>query len=375
MALVDYESSGESGADTTVPITSIKPKVKPTDSKPAFQKLVDSSNPGKIRLNLADSHSEVSHDERHEPPTKRTKLGESGFKDFNSFLPAPKRPITNADSGKGGLGKGVSLKTGATPAFTREPMEHPSTFHDDKQYPDTTDTGSDGKAYSTNDTIPVPHQGAANSEPSTVPQRKATIFKPLSVSRRPKLKKPPPNPISETQPSLPNAPVALFPSHRTENEKTSTSTSQTQLAEYQPLLFKPVSAKDDGATPAPEIDSAAADQSLPDEAQDTSLDAIATSLNLTASQKRQLLGRNASKSSSQAMKVTNFNTDAEYAANEALRQSGEAVQHQAVRPIAGGGKHSLKQLVSSAVGQKDALDEKFAEGSRNRKEGAGRYGW
>ena len=110
--------------------------------------------------------------------------------------------------------------------------------------------------------------------------------------------------------------------------------------------------------------------------QDQSLAAIATSLNLTPAQKRQLLGRNASKTSStQAIKVTNFNTDEEYASNEALRQAGETVQHQAVRPIQGGGKHSLKQLVSSAVGQQEALEEKFAEGSRNRKEGAGRYGW
>ena len=46
---------------------------------------------------------------------------------FNSFLPAPKRPAAASGGSsiggisRGGLGSGVSLKTGATPAFSREP--------------------------------------------------------------------------------------------------------------------------------------------------------------------------------------------------------------------------------------------------------------
>jgi len=72
--------------------------------------------------------------------------------------------------------------------------------------------------------------------------------------------------------------------------------------------------------------------------------------------------------------VVNFNTDAEYAANELFRQSGEQVQHNPVRAIATG-KHSLKQLVSAATGQKEALEESFASGKRNKREAGNKYGW
>jgi hypothetical protein len=77
---------------------------------------------------------------------------------------------------------------------------------------------------------------------------------------------------------------------------------------------------------------------------------------------------------SNAVNVINFNTDQEYAANEVLRASGEQVQHNPVRAPPSG-KHSLKQLVSMATGQKDALEESFAAGRQNKKEAGSRYGW
>ncbi|KAI4156855.1 MAG: hypothetical protein LQ346_009128, partial [Caloplaca aetnensis] len=81
-------------------------------------------------------------------------------------------------------------------------------------------------------------------------------------------------------------------------------------------------------------------------------------------------------SSSATVNIVTFNTDAEYASNELLRQAGEQqqAQHNPVRALAPG-KHSLKQLVSAASNQKDALEEQFASGRRNRKEAGSKYGW
>ena len=108
-------------------------------------------------------------------------------------------------------------------------------------------------------------------------------------------------------------------------------------------------------------------------AQAQSLEAIASDLNLSAAARRQLLGRHGPPSST-AINIVNFNTDAEYAANEILRASGDVVQHNPVRAIASG-KHSLKQLVNAATGQKEALEESFATGKRNKKEAGNKYGW
>ena len=117
---------------------------------------------------------------------------------------------------------------------------------------------------------------------------------------------------------------------------------------------------------APRIQHATIDQSP------QSLDSIASDLNLSDSAKRQLLGRQRGNTS--IINVVNFNTDQEYAANEILRQAGEQVQHNPVRSIAPG-EHSLKQLVNAVSNQKDALEEQFASGRRNKKEAGSKYGW
>ena len=103
-----------------------------------------------------------------------------------------------------------------------------------------------------------------------------------------------------------------------------------------------------------------------------SLDHIAADLKLSSSAKRQLFGRG--KNHAGAIDVVNFNTDREYAANEMLRQAGDQAQHNPVRAIAPG-KHSLKQLVNAASNQRDALEEHFASGRRNKKEAGSKYGW
>jgi hypothetical protein len=102
------------------------------------------------------------------------------------------------------------------------------------------------------------------------------------------------------------------------------------------------------------------------------LDYIADDLNLSRAQRRQLFGRNADPSSS---RILHFNTDVEYAANQEMAHKElAATQHNPVRAIAPG-KHTLQQLVNAASTQKDALEESFATGKRNKKEAGAKYGW
>lgn len=391
MALVDYDSSEESDCD--VQPKPAPPSAKPKPSNKAIPKLVDSSNPGKIRVDVGTVGTSKKDEDwqESERPVKRAKLGAGGLSDFNSLLPAPKRPATTNGSRGPGLGRGVNLKTGATPGFSREPMvEEDHSVQDaagqlGEVGPSSIET-QNGTSHSAGDLGQVPDATEGTPEP---PKKKSTMFKPLSVSRKPQKKKQPPpapNPSTTATPPISDAlprkaPHASLFSVASEPQDDHDPVSRSASHKtYQPMLYQPEHLDSDPA-PATELPteetSTATTHPPQDQDQDQSLESIATSLNLTPSQKRQLLGRNASKSASaqQAIKVTNFNTDAEYASNEALRQAGEAVQHQPVRAITGGGKHSLKQLVNSAVGQKDALDQSFAEGMRNRKEGAAKYGW
>ena len=105
-----------------------------------------------------------------------------------------------------------------------------------------------------------------------------------------------------------------------------------------------------------------------------SLNDIASDLNLSAADRRQLFGRQKGGAVPQATKIINFNTDEEYRHNEELRAAGEQAVHNPVRAIAPG-KHSLKQLVNAAANQKEALEESFAKGKSNRAEASSRYGW
>ena len=393
MALVDYDSSEESDSETQP--KPAPPSAKPKPSNKAIPKLVDSSNPGKIRVDVGTVGTSKKDEDWQdsERPVKRAKLGAGGLSDFNSLLPAPKRPAATNGSRGPGLGRGVNLKTGATPGFSREPMvEQDYSVQDaagqpDEVGPSSSETGN-GTSYSAGAIAQTPSVTDDIPEP---PKKKATMFKPLSVSRKPQRKKqPPPAPNATSTATPPSGdalpqerPKASLFSVASEPQDDHDAVSRPASHKtYHPMLYQPEQSDPD-PTPAteipPEETSTATTHPPQHQDQDQSLESIAESLNLTPSQRRQLLGRHASKSSSaqqqQVIKVTNFNTDAEYASNEALRQAGEAVQHQPVRAITGGGKHSLKQLVNSAVGQKDALDQSFAEGMRNRKEGAAKYGW
>ena len=223
------------------------------------------------------------------------------------------------------------------------------------------------------------------------------MFRPLSVGRPQKKRKTtkiaeqptpsssaapkPAQPLQQTPapapaPAPPKPKVSLF------SLSTDEATSQpapapgpSASATYQPLVYnaegEEVSAADPVlAEPAPIAvgHSTATVSTNPT----SSLDSIANDLNLSKAERRQLFGRNAMPSQSH---VRTFNTDEEYASNKVLAQGELAgTQHNPVRSIAPG-KHTLQQLLNVASSQKEALEESFATGRRNKKEAGSKYGW
>ena len=388
MALVDYSGSEDSDEE---PKSKDAPpaKVKPNPSKPVFQKLVDSSNPGKITVTLPDTKRQpgVNDDQGSELPAKKSRTGPSSFSGFNSFLPAPKRAVVSGaatNAGGKGLASGVSLKTGANPGFSRDVGAAPSDW-------DNEEVGAvrslDDEENNINRLLEEPTATAPVKEITEPPKKKATIFKPLSVARKPRQRPTPDvdsaaittNGVSKSIPQSSPQPAPLRTSLFSvgDTSEISSDSSSAINRTYKPMLYQetpslPMSAA--SQQPSEPTITQAPDRSQ--ERQDDTLTSIASDLNLSKSAKRQLLGRKARQTglSTSATTIVNFNTDAEYAANEAMRQSGETIQHNPVRAIAPG-KHSLKQLVNAATNQHDALEEHFAAGKRNRSEAGAKYGW
>ncbi|KAI4236994.1 MAG: hypothetical protein LQ349_002194 [Xanthoria aureola] len=398
MVLVDYSESEDSEAEDKQ-ISSQVQKPIPNPTKPAFQKVVDRSNPHKIRVNLPDLDKDSGEVKQYEegPPSKRVKMGGGTLGGFNSFLPAPKRATATNGTGsaRGGLGSGVNLKTGAAPGFSREPMpEHSRNIEEDADIVDGGDLPQ-GTKHPRKDTslgtngppeVAIPQTTEKPTE-NTPKQGNAMMFKPLSVARKPQKKKtvlPIPDATlaqkhatpASSQPN-PAPKVSLFSTDIAQNDHINDPTSS---GTYQPMIYGIPEPEDPAAKfshpEKPHIDDPVAAEepvARSNFAQGPqSLDNIASDLNLSASAKRQLLGRQNRNAS--AINVVNFNTDQEYAANEVLRQAGEQAQHNPVRAIVPG-KHSLKQLVNAASNQKDALEEQFASGRRNKKEAGSKYGW
>ncbi|OJD34954.1 mitotic checkpoint protein prcc protein [Diplodia corticola] len=400
MGLVDYSDSEGSDNDTppapkpatASAATASSATASSATSKPAFQKVVDRSNPGKIRVNLPSAAASGPADAQpsaDEPPAKRARTAGGAFSGFNSFLPAPKK---SGGAGAGaaknqGLRKGVSLKTSAAPGFSREPVEEVAQNDDSKQ-----DDG-DEDAYG-------PEAPADEPKPTEEVKLvgKPMMFKPLSVSNNAKKKKKavstlPPMPkapkpagqaASAPQAERAAAPTASAPKPKPKvslfsiSQEESSPVPSASGGEYQPLLYtsqqtSKVEYADGSETTTP---GQSAGQSVDRSAGPQSLETIASDLNLTEAQRRQLFGRQRGKGGHDlsAISVANFNTDQEYAHNEQLRAAGETVQHNPVRSIAPG-KHSLKQLINNATTQKDALEEHFASGKRNKKEAGSKYGW
>ena len=396
MALVDYSDSDASDFEE-------KPVVKPVanPSKPAFQKVVDRSNPGKIRVSLPQA---ILDDEPKSdgPPAKKAKTGGGTFSGFNSFLPPPKRTGQSAvtlgggNASTKGLGSGVNLKTGGVPGFSREP-ESERDYAEDLEYNQSEQKSSnDGSGLG----LPAP-KFAQSGEQKPADEVKLVgrplMFKPLSVARKPAKKKkqmPPRASAPAAAITTSTTPVTPQPEKPVQRPKMSlfsmsaepTSSDITKPnGEYQPVLYETSEGEEEAEVDQDSLDPIYEDYTpntthmappaAPTPPISQSLDDIAGDLNLSAAERRQLFGRQKGKGGMQlATKIINFNTDEEYLHNEELRAAGEQVVHNPVRSIAPG-KHSLKQLVNAAQSQKEALEESFAKGKSNRAEASSRYGW
>lgn len=394
MVLVAYSES--EGSEDEKPHAQAKKDIPASSTKADNKFMVDKSNPRKIKVNLQETKpGSTTNDGRDgEPAPKRPKTG-GGFSGFNSMLPAPKRdtqPGNGTKTGTNGTARRVfSLKTGAEPGFSRESDAELKELFAEQANPDGADLGGmngDGNERSgTGREMTLPQI----TTPAPLKQGNPMMFKPLSVARNTQKKRRPlpksSAPATATheqvnklatalEATTPASKVNLFSIGDAEVSPAAAASPQSQ---YEPLVYQGA-IEDDGLdrpSDETEVTTSLLDSATPTdtaEAPVQSLDSIATDLNLSASAKRQLLGRNHKNASKISSSIINFNTDQEYAANEALRASGEQVQHNPVRAIAPG-KHSLKQLVNAASGQKEALEESFASGRRNKKEAGGRYGW
>ncbi|KAJ5081948.1 hypothetical protein NUU61_010212 [Penicillium alfredii] len=400
MALVAYSDSEASDNEPESTPTLSADQTKKPDS--GFR--VDRSNPRKIRVALPELKPEPSADQNTDdgPARKKARVGPGAggaFAGFNALLPTPKRTAEKKPPAAS-TRKVFSLKTGATPGFDRNAdaeMKHDQAFDDTA---DDTLPAAGSLETSTTQADSTPDQ--KKTEPGEVKlQGNPMMFRPLSVARNQKKQRrktttqPTPSP-SAAPTAQPPQPAATTPAPSTQTgasaapappkpkvslfslgsaEKTAQTGNTPALSTtYEPLVYN---TEEDGPsagpTPAPEaISTALGSVSAGLSSNSTSLDTIADDLNLSRSERRQLFGRHAPPTSSQ---VRTFNTDEEYASNQVLAQ-GElaAAQHNPVRAIAPG-KHTLQQLVNAASSQREALEESFASGRRNKREAGARYGW
>lgn len=389
MGLVDYGSSdSEPEAPPAPPKPSTASKPVSATSKKPFQKVVDRSHPGKILVNLPTATQAQQGDE---PPAKRARTGAAGggsggrFSGFNSFLPPPKNPDSKTSGSlgqtSGGGRSGVSLKTGAAPAFSRD--------GDDGQ-----DVERSQASPSSGMVLPPAKKLAEPSIPEGQKPAeevkmvgKPMMFRPLSVSRGNNKKKatsksgaprqtintPPtsnsPKPAAGSDTPAPAPPPkkpSLFSMHIDE-PSTAGSSQRESNGVYEPILHTEVTGpdQDDNATTAPDPQHST---------QSHSLDSVADELNLSAAARRELFGRSGG-ANGMVKNVINFNMDQEYRHNEAIRAAGEQQIHNPVRSIQAAGKNSLRSLVQNVQSQREALEDSFAKGKSNRKEASGKYGW
>ncbi|KAI0887250.1 mitotic checkpoint regulator, MAD2B-interacting-domain-containing protein [Annulohypoxylon maeteangense] len=410
MGLVDYSDSESDSEPVAQPEPAPAPistsQSAPASGKRPFQKVVDRAKPGKILVNLPQSASGRGEskptDGDDAPPTKRAKIGGRGggaFSGFNSFLPPPKnvgkKPIAASGSGStsSGIGKPasrpvVNLKTGAAPGFSRETNEN-----SDGGVGETVSRSEDSEPAAKQPSIPAEQKPA--DEVKLV--GKPLMFRPLSVSRKPNKKgtlgKPPtaakatttpkaetvtpaPTPKEASPPPKKREKISLFslPDEQTPRENDTNSTPTTYPSTYEPMFQ---------TTPTDEFAAYDAQNAITSSTQpppsasatttsNQSLDALASSMNLSAAARRELFGRGGTVPDS---RVVNFDTDREYAHNEALRASGQLQPaYNPIRAIAPG-KHNLRQLVSQVQNQRDALEESFATGKGKRNEAGAQYGW
>ncbi|CAI7652956.1 unnamed protein product [Penicillium manginii] len=367
MALVAYSDSEGSDVESDIKPA---PSTKNTESG-GFA--VDRSNPRKIRVALPELKPDPSahKDSEDGPARKKPRVGGGGgaFSGFSSFLPAPKQ-------------RGFDREADTEIKYHTEPS-----------------TGAGGEGASTSGSLGQSASKSNSPAATQTPtgevklQGNPMMFRPLSVGRpqkkkkkttaaaaQPSLSTPAPAAVEQqstvtasaasTAPPPPKPKVSLFSLSSEETTSTTDPSQSAGASAYEPLVYE-AETPSAGPTLAPE--SVAPEPNYtPANPVSSSLNNIANDLNLSKSERRQLFGRNAPSADS---RVLTFNTDQEYAHNQALAETElAATQHNPVRAIAPG-KHSLQQLVNAAASQKDALEESFASGRRNKKESGSRYGW
>ncbi|KAK3635826.1 hypothetical protein LTR56_014532 [Elasticomyces elasticus] len=358
MALVAYSDS--EGSDTEAPVAESTPSVHSAKAAAPFQK----TEARKIKVDLPTLKAEPGQkreDDQEQPPAKRARTA-GAFGGFNSLLPAPKRAAAQPT----GLKKGVSLKTSSEAAFSRAV---PAVASGDVE------AVTKEEVYDEFGNTSQPHEAkdASKFETEVKIVGKSTRFKPLSVANKKKkvVKKAPAaveahvekkvaEPMSEPTAvqqvtTAPKAKKSLFSVQQDED------TLPEVEEDYETL---------DGPNAEPNVQPSFARSTAPTPAPN-SLDAIASDMNLTPAQRRQLFGRHAK---DMPAKIAHFDMDAEYAANEVIRQSGETIEHRAVKAIAPG-KHSLQQLVNNARTNEEGMEDKWAEGRRNRGDAGSKYGF
>ena len=354
MALVNYSDSEDSGNEAPAPV----PAAKPTPS--AKPKLINRTESKKIKVELPQIRPEPGQQDAQEPAPKRARTA-GAFSGFNSLLPPPKKTGQNAPK------PGVSLKTSSEAAFSRTPV--PTLPRGDDR--DGDDSGLGRPALS----VAVEKE----EEPKMV--GKPTRFMPLSVANAKKKKKPiiPKAPVVKETP--PVAAKQGAPLDTTQAEGSSKPKPKVSLFSFGGADTAPLEKPNTGYQPEftnPDDNNSTVDSTTnttqhapaPSDSNNTLSD-IASDLDLTPAQRRQLFGRGGN---ANAGNIAHFNMDAEYRSNQELAASGETFQHREVKAIAPG-KHSLQQLVNNVKSQTDALEDKWAEGRRNRGEGGSKYGF
>ncbi|EEH42329.1 uncharacterized protein PADG_07149 [Paracoccidioides brasiliensis Pb18] len=405
-----------------------------TTTKQTFQPLIDRKNPRKILVSLPDVQGDSNtYDDGDGPARKRPRIGAQGgggaFSGFNSLLPAPKRkgPVIQTGTDKKGDGVAAaharrisSLKTGAEPGFDRQAdaqmrwdLNNNANSGTKEGGREGTSTGS-GSGGASGDGITGAFGEKVEEKLAVKSKGNAMMFKPLSVARGTTKKKVKTTVASPSQAiSGGGKPASVVESAVTKQqtkvcdpiakpaqkpkvslfglgkEEQPAPIPQVSSSSYEPLVYNapagsqpPIttSMASSGSQP---FDPPASNQQQQQRQQ--TLASIADDLNLSRAEKRQLLGRQGASSSNSTgaghsnHNIITFNTDQEYSSNAAYLLSASEVelaaqQHNPVRAIAPG-KHSLQQLVNAVSSQREALEESFATGKRNKKEAGSKYGW
>lgn len=327
--LVDYSDSEESGDETITPTpVNNEQKRPPATTKSAPPKLVDRANPSKITVNLPTA-AEKHAIESEAPAAKKQKTSGGGFfANMKNALPAPKK--TGNLPGKRGLGSGVSLKTGADKAFSKErvPAE-PSAPVEKAEANGTAD------AEKPEDKKPEERQSEDKlvwKKPDRNPWEGMPLFKPQAVLQAEAKKKKKfaakaaterTQATSSTTSSTSEAPVKpkvafdLGLNPRFEPE----AKPPPAKGPYEPMFFKPANSHHAADLTTQEPSSKSTSPSKPADPHDLDL------LSLSASDRRVLFGRKGQVP--EGLDIKTFNVDEQYAANQDFAKSEEAAKVQA----------------------------------------------